>query len=92
MPPARLSPTVDPDAEEQAQASVLKTLLATAQHFFGGFSHLFARVRDPRRPEWITYPAGGGVIYGRLDVCLSLGRAAANQLDVPGQCALGPQI
>jgi hypothetical protein len=60
MSPASLSPTVEPDAEEQAQASVLKTLLAATQHFcpcprplagvgrcVGSFTHLFAGVRDP---------------------------------------------
>ena len=71
MPPARLLPTVDPATEEQAQASVLKTLLATAQHFFGGFSHFFAHVRDPRRPEWITYPLAAVLFTGVLTPALA---------------------
>jgi hypothetical protein len=36
---------------------VLEALLATTQHFFGSFIHLFASVSDPsRQPELITYP------------------------------------
>jgi hypothetical protein len=73
MPPTRLSPTVDPDAEEQAQALVLKTLLTTAQHFFGGFIHLFARVHDPRRPELITYPMAAVLFTGVLMLVCRLG-------------------
>ena len=46
MSPASLSSPVEPAAEEQAQASVLQTLLATAQHFFGGFARLFAGVSE----------------------------------------------
>ena len=99
MSPASLSPTTDPAAEEQAQASVLQTLLATTQHFFGGFAHLFAGVSDPRQPELITYPLPAvlrehctACVRRRLDVCLSLGCAAANRSDVPRQCALRQQV
>jgi hypothetical protein len=73
MPPTHLSPTVDPDAEEQAQASVLKTLLATAQHFFGGFIRLFAGVSDPRQPELITYPLAAVLFTGVLMFVCRLG-------------------
>ena len=45
MPPSGLLPTLDPAVDEQAQVSVLKTLLATAQHFFGNFSGLSIRWR-----------------------------------------------
>jgi len=72
MSPASLSPTVKPD-EEQAQASVLKTLLATTQHFFGGFTHLFAGVCDPRRPELITYPLAAVLFTGVLMFVCRLG-------------------
>ena len=70
---ASLSPTVEPDAEEQAQASVLKTLLATTQHFFGSFTHLFAGVSDPRRPELITYPLAAVLFTGVLMFVCRLG-------------------
>ena len=73
MSPASLSPTVKPDAEEQAQASVLKTLLATTQHFFGSFPHLFAGVSDPRRPELITYPLPAVLFAGVLMFVCRLG-------------------
>lgn len=73
MSPASLSPTVEPDTEEQAQASVLKTLLATTQHFFGNFTHLFAGVNDPRRPEWITYPLPAVLFAGVLMFVCHLG-------------------
>jgi hypothetical protein len=73
MASANLSPTVKLAAEEQAQASVLKTLLATAQHFFGGFSHLFAGVRDPRRPALITYPVAAVLFTGVLMFVCRLG-------------------
>jgi hypothetical protein len=73
MSPASLSPTVEPDAEEQAQASVLKTLLATTQHFFGSFTHLFAGVSDPRRPELIIYPLAQVLFTGVLMFVCRLG-------------------
>ena len=66
MSRAKLSPTVEPATEEQAQASVLKTLLASAQHFFGGFTRLFAGVSDPRQPELITYPLTAVLFAGLL--------------------------
>jgi hypothetical protein len=73
MSPFSLSPTVDPAAEEQAQASVLKTLLATAQHFFGSFIHLIAGVSDPRQPELITYPLAALLFAGILTPALACG-------------------
>ncbi len=66
-------PTVDLTAEEQAQASILKTLLATAQHFFGSFIHLFAGVSDPRRPALITYPLAALLFAGVLMFVCRLG-------------------
>jgi hypothetical protein len=84
MSPASLSPTVD--TEEQAQASVLKTLLATTQHFcpcprplagvdrcVGSFTHLFTGVSDPRRPELITYPLPAVLFAGLLMFVCRLG-------------------
>jgi len=38
MSPSGLLPTLDPAIDEQAQASVLKTLLATTQHFGSGYT------------------------------------------------------
>jgi hypothetical protein len=64
MSPTGLLPTLDPAIDEQAQASVLKTLLATTQHFFGSFLHLFVGVRDPRQPELIIYPLAALLFAG----------------------------
>ena len=66
-------PTIKPAVEEQAQASVLKTLLATAQHFFGSFRHLFASISDPRAPELITYSLAALLFAGLLMFVCRLG-------------------
>jgi hypothetical protein len=73
MSPSGLSPTIDLAIDEQAQASVLKTLLATAQHFFGSFLDLFAGVRDPRQPELIIYPLAALLFAGLLMFVCRLG-------------------
>jgi len=73
MLPSSLSPVVDPDADEQAQAAVLQIFLATAQHFFGSFERLFARVTDPRWPELITYPLAALLFAGVLMFVCRLG-------------------
>ena len=44
------------DTDEQQQEELLKDLLVTVQHFFGGFTRLFQPVTDPRNPLYITYP------------------------------------
>jgi len=47
------------DLEEKAQQEqrdLMRALIGTLQHFFGGFSSLFAHVTDPRNPLKITYP------------------------------------
>jgi hypothetical protein len=72
MSSADLSPTVDATVDEE-QASLLKTLLATAQHFFGSFQNLFAHVRDPRQPELITYPLAALFFTGILMFVCRLG-------------------
>ena len=64
MSSADLLPTIETGVDEE-QTALLKTLLATMQHFFGSFRDVFARVHDPRQPELITYP---------LPACISLPR------------------
>ena len=47
------------DLEEKAQQEqheLMRALIGTLHHFFGGFSSLFAHVTDPRDPLRITYP------------------------------------
>ena len=73
MSPSDLSPAADPAAEERAQATLLQTFLATGQHFFGSFGHLFVRVRDPRCPELITYPLTALLFAGVLMFVCRLG-------------------
>jgi hypothetical protein len=66
----RPSTAVASDADEQDQESLLKTFLATARHFFGSFTDLFAPVTDPRQPELITYPLAAVLFAGLwLFVC-----------------------
>ena len=72
MLPTDPSPTIAPTADEE-QASLLKTLLATAKHFFGTFQHMFARVNDPRQPELITYPLATLLFAGALMFVCRLG-------------------
>jgi len=66
-----LEQTVDQD--EQEQFALLKAFLATAQHFFGGFTKLFQRVTDPRVPYLITYPLTGLGFAGVLMFLCHLG-------------------
>src|SRR3972149_3564426 len=73
MPPSDLSPAIDPAADEQAQATLLQTFLATVQHFFGSFVQLFAGVRDPRCLELITYPLAALLFAGVLMFVCRLG-------------------
>ena len=41
---------------QQEQRELMQALIGTLQHFFRGFSSLFAHVTDPRNPLKITYP------------------------------------
>jgi hypothetical protein len=54
------------DADQQAQADLVKSLLVTVQHFFGGFRQLFQGVTDPRHPALITYPLWSVLATGVL--------------------------
>jgi len=63
----------EPDADEQAQDDVLRAFLSTAQHFFGGFSTLFAGVTDPRQPALITYSLAALLFTGVLMFTCRLG-------------------
>src|SRR3972149_8606513 len=73
MSRSSISRTLDPDPQEQAQASLLKAFLATVQHFFGSFSRLFAGVSDPREPALITYPLAARLFAGLLMFVCRLG-------------------
>lgn len=69
--PPRADPAPDPDQQEQL--ALLNALLVTAQHFFGGFTSLFAGVHDPRHPAYITYPLPVVLATGVLLPLLHLG-------------------
>jgi hypothetical protein len=94
MPSSDLSSAIDPAADEQAQATLLQTFLATAHHFcpcprplagvgrcVGSFVQLFADVRDPRCPELIRYPLAALLFAGvLLFVCRLGARRQINHL------------
>ncbi len=86
MSSADLSSTVDATVDEE-QASLLKTLLATAQHFFGSFQQLFTHVRDPRQPELITYPLAAVLFAGLLMFVCRLGARRQIRLMFRGNAA-----
>ena len=73
MSPSRTLSAVEPDADEQDQVALLQTFLTTVHHFFGSFTHLFAGVSDPRRPELITYPLPALLFAGLLLFVCRLG-------------------
>jgi hypothetical protein len=70
-----VSGATDPgmDNETKQQRVLLQTLLSTVTHFFGGFSHLFRTVRDPRNSKLITYPLPMILATGMLMYMLRLG-------------------
>jgi len=61
------------DQDQQEQAALLKALLVSVQHFFGGFGRLFQGVTDPRHPAFITYPLPVMLSTGVLMFLLHLG-------------------
>ncbi len=66
--------TTGPEDElAQQQTDLIKSLLVTVQHFFGGFGRIFQRVQDPRHPVFITYPLPAMLATGVLMFLLRLG-------------------
>lgn len=55
------------------QSELIKALLVTVQHFFGGFKRLFKDVFDPRHPAFITYPLAAVLATGVLMFLFRLG-------------------
>ncbi len=60
------------DADLQQQASLLRALVVTVQHFFGGFTSMFRTVTDPRHPAYITYSLPAVLATGVLMFLLHL--------------------
>ena len=44
--------TVAEDEHALQQSELIRSLLVTVQHFFGGFNQLFRNVFDPRHPAF----------------------------------------
>ncbi len=63
----------DLEADQPAQADLIKALVVTVQHFFGGFERMFQGVSDPRHPAFITYPLWSVLATGVLMFSLHLG-------------------
>ncbi len=61
------------DEHVRQQADLIRSLLVTVQHFFGGFKQLFRNVTDPRHPAYITYPLPCVLATGVLMFLLRLG-------------------
>jgi len=61
------------DEHVRQQIALIKCLLVTVQHFFGGFTRLFGSVADPRHPVYITYPLPSVLTTGALMFLLRLG-------------------
>ncbi|MEA3340830.1 MAG: transposase family protein, partial [Chloroflexota bacterium] len=74
--PSELASECMPDTDTQQQEELLKSLLVTVQHFFGGFSQLFQPVTEPRNPRYITYPLAA---LGTVGVLMFLFRLGARR-------------
>jgi hypothetical protein len=61
------------DEEDQKQAAMLKSVLGTVEHFFGGFSQLFKGVNDPRDPNPTVYSLEGLLFIGVMMFLCHLG-------------------
>ena len=55
------------------QADLIRSLVVTVQHFFGGFGRLFASVTDPRHPAHTSYPLPCVLSTGVLMFLLRMG-------------------
>jgi hypothetical protein len=66
-------PAAADDEDARQQAALIRSLLVTVQHFFGGFRRLFGSVSDPRHPLYITYPLASVLATGVLLFVLRLG-------------------
>ena len=71
-PALSVLPDAADDADARQQVALLKALLLTVQHFFGGFRRLFGPVSDPRQPAYITYPLPAVLATGVLLFLLRL--------------------
>ena len=61
------------DEHALQQSELIRSLLVTTQHYFGGFNQLFSNVSDRRHPAFITYPLSAVLTTGVLMFLLRLG-------------------
>ncbi len=54
------------DEHVQGQCDLIRLLLVTVQHFWGGFASLWQNVTDPRQQTHITYPLSALLTTGLL--------------------------
>jgi hypothetical protein len=75
LPQNSVTPPAAQVEDEHAlqQSELIRALLVTVQHFFGGFKPLFSNVFDPRHPAFITYPLASVLTTGVLMFLLRLG-------------------
>ena len=66
-------PAAADDEDARQQVALIRSLLVTVQHFFGGFGCLFRHVTDPRHPLYITYPLASVLTTGVLLFVLRMG-------------------
>ena len=69
VPPAAIAE----DEHTLQQNKLIRSLLVTVQHFFGGFKRVFSNVSDPRHPAFITYPLPSVLTTGVLMFLFRLG-------------------
>jgi hypothetical protein len=72
-PQPRATPTPAQDQHEQEQLALINSFIATVYHFFGGFTHLFHSIRDPRHPSFTIYPLPAVCFAGLLMFLCRLG-------------------
>ena len=66
-------PAATEDELALQQGELIRSLLITVQHFFGGFKQLFGNIYDPRHPAFITYPLAAVLTTGLLMFLFRLG-------------------
>ena len=80
MSKSHLSPDAVFASNQAEQLALWNALFGTVQHFFGGFTALFAGIHDPRHAAYITYPLAAVLSTGLLLFLFRLG--ARRQIDV----------
>jgi len=71
------------DEDQQEQLQILRAVLGTVQHYFGGIEQMFEGVADPRSSALIDYPLAAlfftGIFMFLTQLGARRGSAAANK-------------